>query len=253
MKGGKGLYGLDFDGVVCQSTDECMITAYNAWRAYSGDGGIAFRSVGDIPSSEVEVFRRWRGYVRGGAEYYVLMRAIKEGFPLNGQDHFTGLAKQWADELWRFGELFYQSRESFMAEDQEHWFRLHTVFPEVKRELVTHLEDERTLIVTMKDRDSVVRILAGEEIPFPDERVYDKDDFATKAAALAHLADRYGVPHRAVHFLDDNIMHLIEPRAAGFDVYFALWGYHTPEHLRIREREGIRELTINAIGDFFRD
>ena len=63
----------DFDGVVCDSTNECMVTAWNTWERWNKRDGFR-RSLDEFTQSEIETFRPLRPYVRGAGEYYILMR-----------------------------------------------------------------------------------------------------------------------------------------------------------------------------------
>ena len=65
----------DFDGVVCDSTNECMVTAWNAWERWNKKEGFR-RSLVEFYQSEIENFKPLRPYVRGAGEYYILMRVI---------------------------------------------------------------------------------------------------------------------------------------------------------------------------------
>ena len=58
----------DFDGVVCDSTNECMVTAWNTWERWSNSD--RFRcDLSKFTNSDKESFRKLRPYVRGAGEY----------------------------------------------------------------------------------------------------------------------------------------------------------------------------------------
>ena len=73
----KHLFIFDFDGVVCDSTDECMVTSWNAWQKWSGKE--SFRNnINEFSEEEQNDFRPYRYYVKGAGDYYVLRRLISE-------------------------------------------------------------------------------------------------------------------------------------------------------------------------------
>ena len=52
----KKILVLDFDGVVCDSTDECMVSSWNAWEKWNS--GAQFRtSLSEFTEEEKRVFR----------------------------------------------------------------------------------------------------------------------------------------------------------------------------------------------------
>lgn len=241
---------LDFDGVICQSTEECMVTAYNAWNRLNGNDGFN-TTPDDIHSDEAVLFRKGRGYVRGGDEYYILLKSIKEKFEIKDQKHFNSLAVRWAKDMEKFSGLFYESRKRLMTHGAKKWVALHSVFSELADAIKKYSDDDRTFIVTMKDRESVLAILKKEGIEFPYEKVFDKDDFNTKLEALLFLSKKCGVSIDKVKFLDDNVMHLLEPADAGVKVFMADWGYHTDEHLDIAKKKGIKVIKLSELNMFF--
>src|SRR5689334_25432393 len=63
---------LDFDGVVCDSTEECIVTAWNAWQAHSGKNERVRTSV-EVPEPFRDAIRKHRSYVRTAGEYLLLI------------------------------------------------------------------------------------------------------------------------------------------------------------------------------------
>lgn len=242
---------LDFDGVICKSTEECMVTAYNAWNRLNGNNEFN-TTPDDIPSDEAAFFRKGRGYVRGGGEYYILLKSIKEKFKINDQKHFNSLAVRWAKDMEKFSGLFYESRKRLMNQGIQKWVALHSVFSELADVLKKHSNDNKTFIVTMKDRESILTILKKEGIGFPYKKVFDKDDFNTKLEALLYLSKEREVPVDKIRFLDDNVMHLLELAGAGINVFMADWGYHTDEHIDIAKEKGIKIIKLSELETFFR-
>ena len=67
----------DFDGVVCDSTDECMVSSWNAWEKWQSRKGFR-RTLAEFSVDELQAFRKVRPRVRGAGEYYILRRAFDE-------------------------------------------------------------------------------------------------------------------------------------------------------------------------------
>src|SRR3972149_7727999 len=120
----------DFDGVVCDSTDECMVTSWNAWQKWNSRPGFRFNLV-EFSDDEKAGFRNLRPYVRGAGEYYIHRRCIEEWFTITGQIVFERLRREWLDYLEPFKTIFYKSREQLRKKDIESWINLHPVFNDV--------------------------------------------------------------------------------------------------------------------------
>ena len=74
----------DFDGVVCDSTNECMVTAWNSWEKFNMREGFRLK-VNDFNKNDIKKFRDLRPYVRGASEYYVLMNSIESKIKIKDQ------------------------------------------------------------------------------------------------------------------------------------------------------------------------
>ena len=62
----------DFDGVICDSTDECLITSWNTWQQFKGERQFRY-SVSEFDEVFISRFSSVRYRVRGAGEYYALL------------------------------------------------------------------------------------------------------------------------------------------------------------------------------------
>ena len=92
------IFVFDFDGVVCDSTDECMVSSWNAWEAWNSRTEIR-EKVEEFTKEDQVIFRKIRPRVRGAGEYYILRRAISEGISIESQDVYDNLERRWKDYL----------------------------------------------------------------------------------------------------------------------------------------------------------
>ena len=72
MKFNEAILALDFDGVICNSIDECLITSYNAFYK------MEINNISDIPDDIKSFFYTYRYYVRPAREYYLIHKAFHE-------------------------------------------------------------------------------------------------------------------------------------------------------------------------------
>jgi phosphoglycolate phosphatase-like HAD superfamily hydrolase len=228
----------DFDGVICDSTDECLVTSWNTWERWNGRSGLR-AALDDFSAADRAAFRPLRPYVRGAGEYYVLRRCLEEGLPICSQLDFEGYCWQWHEHFARFKEMFYHERAQMRADNLEAWLALHPVWTDVVDVFTTLHRERRAYIATLKDGESVRLILEAHNAALPSERILDESRVNSKLEALEMICEAERRPPNEVVFLDDNATHLLAPARAGFACYLTAWGTTLPEHLEIAARERI--------------
>jgi beta-phosphoglucomutase-like phosphatase (HAD superfamily) len=216
---------LDFDGVICDSTEECIVTAWNAWRE-----GRA-RAPQDVPEPYRSALRRERNYVRTAGEYLIVLETAAKGFVIGSQDEYDSLLDHFKPALAQFAEVFFNARNRLRAESERQWLDLHQIYagiPEGLRQLTLICN---IFVVTGKDRESVMLFFDRMKLPLADDHIYDKDAAVDKLQAIRKINAHY--------FIDDNINHLRPIHEAGFGALMAGWGYHTDEHVELAKRLGV--------------
>ena len=180
----------DFDGVVCDSTNECMVTAWNAWERWNKRDGFR-RSLDEFTQSEIETFRPLRPYVRGAGEYYILMRAINSSnLSISSQNDFDNFHRKWEDQLSPFKTIFFQERKRLRNEDLNSWVDLHKVYGDVIRVMKELHNQNRLLIATLKDAESVRLILNKNDINISSDDILDQSQISSKLEALDYFVKR---------------------------------------------------------------
>ena len=116
----------DFDGVVCDSTNECMVTSWNAWDRWN-NGNQFRKNLNEFNQIEIDAFRPLRPYVRGASEYYIIMRVINSSnVYINNQKDFEKFAIKWQANLKPFQLLFFQERKRLKKMDSFASYSLHS-------------------------------------------------------------------------------------------------------------------------------
>ena len=70
------IFIFDFDGVICDSTNECMINSYNSWEFLNKNNNYQYL-VSNIPLKYKNKFKIIRPYVKGAGEYFVANKFIE--------------------------------------------------------------------------------------------------------------------------------------------------------------------------------
>jgi phosphoglycolate phosphatase-like HAD superfamily hydrolase len=232
----------DFDGVVCDSTDECFVTSWNAWERWNARPG--FRTeMAEFDEQERRIFGSVRPRVRGAGEYYVLRRCISEGIAINSQEQYDRLMDGWRIHLDPFKEVFYECRAQLRTMNLTRWIALHPVFDGAIEVMRTLLLQARLYVATLKDADSVRLILESQGLKLPQDRLLDQSVIRSKLQALDMIRDRVGCDRQDMIFIDDNVTHLLDPHHAGYPVALTSWGPLLSEYLDIARSVRIRILS----------
>lgn len=234
---------LDFDGVICDSTEECVVTAWNAWTLRAGEHGHV-RTPVEVPEPFRTTLRQYRSYVRTAGEYLILIEAARTGRRIDSQADYDRLFEEFNAELSDFARLFFSARDELRTEDETHWLDLHSVYEGIPGNLRTLCAAFDFYVVTGKDARSVQTFFDRFGLRVPPSHVYDKDVAHDKLSAICMIAANAGQPLNSAYFLDDNVYHLLPAHQAGCHAYMASWGYHTPEQLQVAQEESIPILEL---------
>ena len=212
------VYCFDFDGVLCDSLDESLLTSYNAYFKEE------VKSVAEIAPAMRDFFYTHRYLVRPAGEYYLLFHAFEQGETVVAQDRFLQLKSGLEQEMNDHAERFYACRQRF-KKDLDYWLGLHRLYPEC----VDFLErrSHRFFIVTNKDKDSVVALARHHGYLHRVVDIYAREMGTDKRMLLQKLIEdrKLNPPTTRIVFVDDHAGTLGEVRQLPLELYQAAWGY----------------------------
>jgi phosphoglycolate phosphatase-like HAD superfamily hydrolase len=217
---------LDFDGVICDSALECLVSS---WEAYFRDHGRDAPKA--VPVDLKERFLALRPYVRSGEDFMLCQQILHEGPAVASQEDFDRLASSnGPTALSHLRETFYTARARLLKEERTHWIRLNRLYPWVAARLPRWAASPCAYILSTKRPQYIDEILRASGIAFPTSRILfsEKDK---KGARIEELLERRG--RKGAVIVDDQIDHLaaIRRSSARISVYLAAWGYVKPEWL----------------------
>ena len=220
----------DFDGVVCDSTNECMVTSWNAWNRWNNRSEFR-RSLNEFDQLEIDLFRPLRPYVRGAGEYYIIMKVINgKNKKINNQNDFDNFRNKWESNLISFKKTFLTERNRLRNEDLKSWINLHEVYNDVINFMKKINEQGRLLIATLKDADSVQLILRDNGLDIQLDDILDQSKISSKLQALDNIVLKKNISKEELCFLDDNVTHLLQPHENKYKVFLTGWGNTMKEH-----------------------
>jgi phosphoglycolate phosphatase-like HAD superfamily hydrolase len=221
---------LDFDGVICDSAEECFVSSWTAYHALHRG-----REAGEAPPKAREAFRALRPFVRSGEDFVLIQDLAAAGKTVKSQSEF--------DRAWdrpgvppreMFKDLYYKARTDLMEKDRRAWLSLNRVYPHVKRAFARRSAVEPLYILSTKKPFFVRETLSANGIDIPDGNVlYSEGE--PKLAAVEKLRASLGCDEAV--FVEDQIDAIRGNANPRIRVYLASWGYIQESWLR--EHTGI--------------
>lgn len=259
----KPLLIFDFDGVLCNSIHDSMMTALNTYIRLVPSHRLPL----DIPLTPDRVFSFEASHpvffqqfsdlmplARRAEDYFLIIGLIEQGETgqISGQSDFDGArANVPVQQLDRFYDAFYETRHRMRESDPHAWSRLFTSFDGIADTIRDLKHRFRFAIVTAKDKKSVLFQLKAFRIKslFRTEMILDKDSAPSKREAIIALQKKTGIPYTAMHFIDDKVNHLMSVQDLGVRCYLAAWGFNGERERQAAASSGIALLHLNDLPD----
>ncbi|MGD0726923.1 MAG: hypothetical protein ABSB63_15335 [Spirochaetia bacterium] len=215
---------LDFDGVICDSIDECFAVSWVAYHAlFMKDTAAA------TPESR-RSFARLRPFIRSGEDFLIIQEVLAAGSSVKDQAQFDELSRRaGAEKRAIFRELFYQERSEMLARDRDSWLALNRVYPHMRKALGLLGHGAPVFVLSTKKPQFIVEILTANQIELPRELILFSDA-EPKLAATERLRAEGGFPGAIL--VEDQIDHLRGNENPRVRALLATWGYVQEEWLK---------------------
>mmetsp|Transcript_24600 Transcript_24600/g.44179 ORF Transcript_24600/g.44179 Transcript_24600/m.44179 type:complete len:367 (-) Transcript_24600:115-1215(-) len=263
-----GLFLFDFDGVVCDSCDECTVSAWRTCQilnAITEDGG----SSGDTPPKWLfEKMREMRPAIEVGWQIPVLLSVFLEqrnnatpsspamAVPEIIQNYET-LVENWLqvhnlkekNMVQTFGEV----RDNWIASDLKSWLDINTFYNGISQG-ITDCQGEVVLVTTKQHRfaTALVRHAGIEEHAMPTDSIYGLGMYKSKSDVIVDRMQKDGYEASNTHFFEDRwptiAKCLKDDRLDRVKFYLCSWGYCTEEELKLAESEP--RVTVLKLDEF---
>lgn len=240
----KKFYVFDFDGVVCDSTNECLITSYNAYNKYSNKTKNKLRNeLKEFDEDEIRIFRKLRPMARGAFDYYIIYELLKK-MKYNKIDDkiIIKYKKKLNKHKSNFVKIFYQERNRLKKKSLNKWIKFHYIYNDVIKVLKKLRKENKLLIATLKDAKSVKNILSKYNIEIGKNIILSEKEIGSKLEALNKFQTKLNLKKKDLVFFDDNVYHLIDPKKNNFNVYLTAWGPTSSSYLKLAKDHSINVL-----------
>jgi phosphoglycolate phosphatase-like HAD superfamily hydrolase len=216
---------LDFDGVICDSVEECFASSFLASYELQNR---------PVPTSRESVrradFARLRPFIRTGEDYLLIHELIDEGTVVRDQARFDEIkGRRGPDTMARYRELFYRARVRLLESDRDAWMSMNRIYPHARAALES-AAGAPLLILSTKRPQFIQEILGHAGLSVPAERIMHSGDEPKLPIVERVRAD--GGFDGAV-FVDDQVDFLRNNPFPRVSVYLASWGYVASEQVAL--------------------
>ena len=219
----KKLLCLDFDGVICNSQAECLVTSYVAYNRLMGKKIENIDSV-IIPDIIKKNFYNYRYLVRPAWQYLILIKLLNETDTIT-EKVFTNYCKKMEKNREKLAKYFFKTRLEWISNNPKSWFELNPIYLDVKTNWNKILDSIETFIVTNKNFHSVKQLLIHHNLNFPEKNIFGKEKIKSKSLILRSLSKKLDIKRNQIIFVDDSSFYVSEMLNLGFESYLAGWGY----------------------------
>ncbi|MFH1940797.1 MAG: HAD hydrolase-like protein [bacterium] len=260
-KGTRQILVFDFDGVLCNSVHDSLMTAVNTYIQFVPDHRLpveepldadrVFRFEEEHPSF-FDQFSRLMPMGNFARDYFIVIRIVEknETDRIDDQSLFDEYKRSIPTaDLTSYQTLFYKNRSAMRENDPESWAGLLPPFPGILDAVRSLSQQFICAIATSKDRKSVDMLLKhwGMAKYFLPDNILDKDFAQSKREHLTRFHEKQRVPFSRIHFIDDKVSHLLSVKTLGVQAYLALWGFNTEREHEIARKEGFILLRLEEL------
>mmetsp|Transcript_13714 Transcript_13714/g.20691 ORF Transcript_13714/g.20691 Transcript_13714/m.20691 type:complete len:366 (-) Transcript_13714:118-1215(-) len=260
---GDGLYLFDFDGVVCDSCDECTVSAWRTCKilnAIKDDDVNASGSADTPPKWLFDKMREIRPAIEVGWQIPVLLSVFLEQREMAVPDiiqNYETLVNNWLREHDLKDEdmirTFGQVRDDWIANDLESWLEINAFYDGISRG-ISECSGEAVLVTTKQHRfaTALVRHAGVEEEAMSNESIYGLGMYKSKSDVIVDRMKEGGSEAVDTHFFEDRwptiAKCLKDDRLEKVNFYLCSWGYCTEEELKLAENEP--RVTVLKLDEF---
>ena len=259
------LFLFDFDGVVCDSCDECTVSA---WRTCQLLNVINDNDDTHPPHWLFDKMREIRPAIEVGWQIPVLLSVFLEQSSSSSSDssstamtvpeiiqNYEVLVDDWLeskhltpkDMIETFGKV----RDDWIENDINSWLDINTFYNGIS-DSITTCKGETVLVTTKQQRfaTALVRHAGIDEQAMSNDDIYGLGMYNSKADVIVDRMQRGHYEPNNTHFFEDRwpTIHkcLKDERLEGIRFYLCSWGYCTADELKLaKEEPRVEVLTLD--------
>ena len=233
FRGAKAV-ALDFDGVIANSSQECLFLSYQTYT----ESPLSQLDLSSIPASFAKDFQKYRYLVGPPEEYLSLCESISAG---TIPESFR--STQLLEKELTFKRRFFNNRRILIEERNDLWRNL--VFP--FKDIITVVNKLKTecqvLVSSTRDSYSINNFLRNYNLDISADKIFGNESGQNKVDHMEIIKEKFELEYKDIYCVDDNINHLLPLQKLGIKCFLSKWGYFFPEPTP----KGISELYLDEL------
>ena len=232
---------MDFDGLLVDSAPECWSRCLDACQM---DPYLKDIKYSDIDRTN---FIRMRYLVGPAHEFYFLMHSLIS----NKNDSeiaksFKKLLEGDCKKALEFKNNFFLSRFVAQKNNLKSWIESNKFFYPALSMAKKFADSGKLFIATMKDEDSVLKLLDYHDVKCDDSRVLGRRHGDNKFAHISYVINQNPkIKRDKLLFMDDNIRHINEVKTLGIRSMLVSWGYATKSSIDYAKKNHIEIIDLS--------
>ena len=233
---------LDFDGVICDSLEECY---RSSWLA-AAEVSLGSEPLPNPPfdAAYQARFNACRPFIRSGEDYLVVHEWAAQGRVPEDQLAFdASLDEKGSAVMAQLKKRLYDVRDRLLEAHLSRWLSWNPLYPGMAQALAQQVNNPSVWVLSTKKAEFIVQILAHHGVSWPLERTL----YTGSQKKLDMIEQR--VPGKASLLIDDQVDHL-DFDHPDCDCRLALWGYVSPGAEKKAERLLSLDEALKTISSF---
>ena len=233
----------DFDGVICDSIKECMLSSFNAYSNKHSKSKKIY-SIDEINNATKEIFFKLRPYAKSGEEFLLIFWIIDNKIIINSAEDFFQLKEKKKELLVGYKKSLNDQRKHFLHNHKKLWLELNPII-NINEIMNGDLMLDKFYILTTKKKEYVQEILGYNGINILDDNIIstNADDKINK---LIYVLNKNRINTRNAYFIDDHLQYLLEAKILGVNVYLADWGYISKSQEVDAKKNNISKIDLSS-------
>lgn len=215
---------LDFDGVLCDSLEECYRSSWLASSGWQVDASLPPDPPFD--ASYRSRFDACRPFIRSGEDYLLAHRWASRGeVPRSQGDFDESLKEAGGAQMADWKQSLYEVRDRMLEHHRALWLSWNPLYPGIASALATQADNPAVWVLSTKKAEFITEILAHHRVEWPVARTL----YTGPRGKLAIIEELSGTAGSVL--IDDQADHL-DFAHGSCRCFLALWGYVAPEAVR---------------------
>lgn len=206
---------LDFDGVICDTLNECLETSYEAYKHFNSN----------LPSFPKKKWRKAfianRKLVRPPKNFYPLWHLITKGkLKTRSIKSFEDISRRIKNI--NFCKKFFKIRKNKIKNFPLLFKKNNPLYPSVLSSWGKLESKALIFIISTKDNYSIKKIMSMHHLKA--KKIFANIE-GSKINAINKIIKTHKISKKNIFFVDDNASHLRDVQKIGVNLILAKWGY----------------------------